>query len=396
MSKVKRLIMLNQMAGPLFCELAEGLSNEFPDGVVLHTGHPDAKNINNNASGNIQLITAPEYNRKSRLTRVLSWMWYLISTTKLILFTKKSDGFLLSSNPPILGTWFWLLNFFKKTPYIVLVYDIHPDVLVEMGVVQQNNIVVKIWNWLNKKVYRDAKSIVTLGKHMAKRLSTSNDLSLSKISIIHPWVDIDFIKPLAYKNNPLAKKFNPEGKHVVLYSGNMGISHDIDSMLGAAKLLRGRDDIVFLFIGGGDKYQTVVDYQKSHQLDNIAIYPYQEESDLPYTMTLASISLVALDGGAQELMIPSKVFYYMAAGSAVIGICSGENELKDIIGICDCGICIDPGNSDKLSSTIEKVLGDNTLLDKYQHNARLGAEKKYSKKSSIKYFVDLMIKVRML
>ena len=394
MSKVKRLIMLNQMAGPLFCELAEGLSNEFVDGVVLHTGHPDAKNIN--SSGNIQLITAPEYNRKSRLTRGLTWVRYLISTTKLILFSKKSDGFLLSSNPPILGIWFWLLNFFKKNPYMVLVYDIYPDVLIEISVVQQSNIIVKIWNWLNKKVYRDAKSIVTLGKHMAKRLSTSNDLSLSKISIVPPWVDTDFIKPLAYENNPLAKNFNPGGKHIVLYSGNMGVSHDIDTMLGAVKQLRKRDDILFLFIGGGDKYQAVVDYQKSHQLDNIAIYPYQEESDLPYTMALASISLVALDGGAQELMIPSKVFYYMAAGSAVIGICSGENELKDIIGICDCGICIDPGNSDKLSSAIKKVLSDNTLLDKYQHNARLGAEKRFAKKSSIKYFVDLMIKVRML
>ena len=389
MSKVKRLIMLNQMAGPLFCELAEGLSNEFVDGVVLHTGHPDAKNINNNSSGNIQLITAPEYNRKSRLTRGLTWVRYLISTTKLILFSKKSDGFLLSSNPPILGIWFWLLNFFKKNPYMVLVYDIYPDVLIEMSVVQQSNIIIKIWNWLNKKVYRDAKSIVTLGKHMAKRLSTSNDLSLSKISIIPPWVDTDFIKPLAYENNPLAKNFNPGGKHIVLYSGNMGVSHDIDTMLGAAKQLRKRDDILFLFIGGGDKYQAVVDYQKSHQLDNIAIYPYQEESDLPYTMALASISLVALDGGAQELMIPSKVFYYMAAGSAVIGICSGESELNDIINTCDCGVCMEPGDPQNLADKIEKLLQNPKELDAYRYNSRKLVIDTYGREIGIKRFISL-------
>ena len=387
MSKVKRLIMLNQMAGPLFCELAEGLSNEFVDGVVLHTGHPDAKNIN--SSGNIQLITAPEYNRKSRLTRGLTWVRYFISTTKLILFSKKSDGFLLSSNPPILGIWFWLLNFFKKNPYMVLVYDIYPDVLIEMSVVQQSNIIVKIWNWLNKKVYRDAKSIVTLGKHMAKRLSTSNDLSLSKISIIPPWVDTDFIKPLAYENNPLAKNFNPGGKHIVLYSGNMGVSHDIDTMLGAAKQLRKRDDILFLFIGGGDKYQAVVDYQKSHQLDNIAIYPYQEESDLPYTMALASISLVALDGGAQELMIPSKVFYYMAAGSAVIGICSGESELNDIINTCDCGVCMEPGDPQNLADKIEKLLQNPKELDAYRYNSRKLVIDTYGREIGIKRFISL-------
>ncbi len=389
MSKIKRLIMLNQMAGPLFCELAEGLSNEFPDGVVLHTGHSDAKNINNNASGNIQLIAAPEYNRKSRSTRALSWVWHLFSTTKLILLAKKDDGFLLSSNPPILGIWFWLLNFFKKNPYLILVYDIHPDVLIEMGVVRQSNIIIKVWNWLNKKVYRDAKSIITLGKHMAMRLVASNNLSLEKISVIPPWVDTEFIKPLTYENNPLAKKFNPEGKHVVLYSGNMGISHDIDTMLKAAKLLRGRNDILFLFIGGGDKYQTVVDYQKSNQLDNITVYPYQAESDLPYTMTLASISLVALDGGAQELMIPSKVFYYMAAGSVVIGICSGESELNDIINTCDCGVCMEPGDPQNLADKIEKLLQNPKELEVHRYNSRKLVIDTYGREIGIKRFISL-------
>ena len=70
MSEAKCLIMLNQMAGPLFCELAIGLSDKFWDAVVLHTGHPDAKNISS-ANPNICLMSAPIYNRKSKLTRVL-------------------------------------------------------------------------------------------------------------------------------------------------------------------------------------------------------------------------------------------------------------------------------------------------------------------------------------
>ena len=144
-----------------------------------------------------------------------------------------------------------------------------------------------------------------------------------------------------------------------------------------------------MFIGGGDKYQTVVDYQKSHQLDNIAIYPYQEESDLPYTMSLASISLVALDGGAQELMIPSKVFYYMAAGSAVIGICSGESELNDIINACDCGVCIEPGDPQNLADKIEKLLQNPKELDVYRYNSRKLVIDTYGREIGIKRFISL-------
>ena len=388
MIKVKRLIMLNQMAGPLFCELAEGLSSEFLDGIVLHTGHPDAKKINN-INGSIQLIKALEYNRKSKLTRVFSWIWYLFSTTSLILFARRGDGFLLSSNPPLLGIWFWMLNFFKNNQYFILVYDIYPDVLVDLREVHENNVVVKVWDWFNKKVYRDAKNVVTLGKKMAIKISVKNNLALRKINVIPPWVDTKLIQPLNYEKNPLVKKFNPEGRRVVLYSGNMGFSHDIDTMLEAAKLLKGRNDILFLFIGGGDKYQVVADYLLINQLDNIALYPYQEKLDLPYTMSLASISLVSLDSGAQELMIPSKVFYYMAAGSAVIGICSDKSELKDIINNCDCGVCIEPGNPKNLANNIEKLLQNSRDLDRYRYNSRKFVVDKFGKERGIKRFVSL-------
>ena len=41
-----RLIMLNQMAGPLFRELAEDLAPLYKDGCLLVTGHPDTLKMN--------------------------------------------------------------------------------------------------------------------------------------------------------------------------------------------------------------------------------------------------------------------------------------------------------------------------------------------------------------
>jgi glycosyltransferase involved in cell wall biosynthesis len=396
MSKIKRLIKLNQMAGPLFRELAVGLSSELENGCLLHTGHPDTLRMKDRLPNELELVGAPKYNRKSSLTRVFSWLRYLLSTTWLILFSKKTDGFLISSNPPFLGIWFWLLNYINKRPYIVLIYDIHPDVLVMMGVVSNKSLIVKAWNWINKKVYRDAKVVVTLGKHMANRLSRQNNINKAKLYVIPPWVDTDVIKPIAYDDNPLSRVFNPDGKHIVLYSGNMGISHDIDSMLEAAKDLQKCDDILFLFIGGGEKYQDVIDFQTRHQLSNMAVYPYQPESDLPHTMSLSSISIVALDRGAEELMVPSKLFHYMAAGSAVIGICQGENELKDIIKDSECGVCVEPGNVDELVVAIEQIIDYSEQSSSYKENARIVAVRKYSKSVGVSQFLKVINEVGML
>ena len=248
MSKIKRLIMLNQMAGPLFRELAEGIAPFFKDGCVLPTGHPDTLALKNVLPPIIKLISAPIYNRETKFKRLISWIRYLVFISQLILNSRKTDGFLLTSNPPLLGAWFWLLSRLRKRAFIVLVYDLHPDVFVMMNIFSKNNPIVKMWHWINKILYRDAKAIVTLGNHMAYKLSQQYSISYDKLHVIQPWVDTEVIKPISYVNNPLAKEFNIQAKNIVLYSGNMGISHDIDSILEAAKILNHRNDILFLLI----------------------------------------------------------------------------------------------------------------------------------------------------
>ena len=114
MSNKKRLIMLNQMAGPLFRELAEGLSPFFGDGCILFTGHPDTLKLKDMVTSKLIIQEAPIYDRSSIVKRVLSWIKYLFATTNLILNSKESDSFMIVSNPPILGGWFWLLNKFKN------------------------------------------------------------------------------------------------------------------------------------------------------------------------------------------------------------------------------------------------------------------------------------------
>ena len=84
----------------------------------------------------------------------------------------------------------------------------------------------------------------------------------------------------------------------------MGISHDIDSMLKAAKLLSDRKDIKFLFIGEGEKWQPAYDYVAAEGLTNVKVIPFQSEDRLPFTMALGDVSLVALDKGAEGLMVP--------------------------------------------------------------------------------------------
>ena len=390
MSDIKKLILLNQMAGPLFRELAEGLSDSYDDGCLLFTGHPDTLSLRNKVHQKLYIKSAPIYNRSSNVSRILSWIKYIISSSYLILKSKKTDAFMIVSNPPILGGWFWFLNKIKKRKYSVLVYDIYPDVLVAMDKIGKKNIIVKLWRRINYKVYRDANVVITIGHHMANRLFMQFPKDAKFPEVISPWSDTDKINPISYKNNYLSQEFNPDNKKVILYSGNMGASHDIESMLEAAKILKNNKDILFVFIGSGEKWQFANNFSKENNLSNVKVYPFQSENNLPYTMALATISLVALDVGAEELMVPSKVFYYLAAGSAVIGISKNENELKDIIENNQCGVNVEPKNPQKLANVIFSLVNNKEKLNFFQNNARMISVDKYSKKSGIEKFKQVL------
>ena len=390
MSDIKRLILLNQMAGPLYRELAEGLSDAYDEGCLLFTGHPDTVSLSNKEYQKLSIKSAPVYNRSSNINRIISWIKYTISTSYLILKSNKADAFMIVSNPPILAGWFWVLNKIKNRKYSVLVYDIYPDVLVVLNKIGKKNIIAKLWRWINYKVYRDASVVITIGHHMAKRLHRQFPKDAKFPEVIFPWSDTDKIKPISYQNNDLSQEFNPGNKKVVMYSGNMGASHDIESMLEAAKILKNNQEILFIFIGYGEKWQFANDFSKENNLSNVNIYPFQSEKNLPYTMALATISLVALDVGAEELMVPSKVFYYLAAGSAVIGISKNENELKDIIENNLCGVNVEPKNPQKLADVILSIANDKEKLNFFQQNARMISVEHYSKKSGIEKFKQVL------
>ena len=113
-------------------------------------------------------------------------------------------------------------------------------------------------------------------------------------------------------------------------------------------------------------------------------------------MALATISFVALDVGAEELMLPSKVFYYMAAGSAVVGICHGKNELCDIVEGNQCGCTVKPGEPAALARAVENLIDDPVQLKQFRTNARQASVEKYSKEIGVTKFISVMQRAGMV
>lgn len=385
------------MAGPLFRELALDLAEAFPLKSELYTGHSDTLKYINKFDM-LAITKAPRYDRKNKFTRILSWINYSFLAFFKIIFSPKGTLLLIVSNPPLLGPMVLFVSKFRRLPYIVLIYDMYPDTMISFRVLREGSVTVRVWRYINRQVWEGACAVYTIGDVMAEKLSGQFDVNktrLKYVGVIPPWADTEKIKPIDKSSNYLAQELDQIGYITVLYSGNMGISHDIDSMLRAAKLLRHRRDIKFLFIGEGEKWQPAYDFVEREELINVQVIPFQPEAMLPYSMALGDISLVSLDIGAEGIMVPSKMYYYMAAGSAVIGICQGRNDVTQSLSKGDSGLIVKPGNEQKLADSILDLADNQIKLQRFKNNARASCIAHFSRQSCVKKFKDSLLSINL-
>lgn len=384
------------MAGPLFRELAEYLAQKYPCDSILKTGHRDTLSIGS-SEDKLKIIAGPEYNRSSIKMRIASWLLYTLEIIPFMLKQRRGTCYFITTNPPFLGVALYINKLLLKAPYCVLVYDIHPQTLVQFGKLKSGSWLEKIWMRLNRLVYNNADAVFTLGPYMAKNLEKSFDVSrgsLGEVVQIPPWADVEKIKPLPADENPLRSEFGIGiDQAVVMYSGNMGISHDIETILEASLKMKEREDIVFLLIGEGEKWQSAVDFKEQHSLTNLKVYKFLPEEMLKFSLPLADLSIVALDSGAEGLMVPSKVFYYLAAGAAVLAVSSRSSELSEIVQEHSCGRVIPPKSPDQMVSAITEIFQNKEELSLLKSNSRIAAEKSFSRNKCCELFYESLQKI---
>lgn len=322
-----RLLILNQMAGPMTWELAEDLGKTLGP-VALLTGHPDT--LKKGATG-VTLFKASAYQRGGYGRRVLTWLLYCLEAFVWLWRWPASVPMLLFSNPPILCWLGYLMFKLRGQRYAVMVHDIYPDVLVGLGKLSKDHWLVRLWRVLNRRAYEHARVVMTLGEYMAANLDKQFDARRTpagRVEVVYPWVDTDVIKPMPKEQNWFAQKYGQIGKLTVMYSGNMGLGHDIETMLEAARQLRDWPAIHFMFIGAGPKWTLVENALRRGNLTNVTLLPWQPEEVLPYSLGTADITLVSLEGGISGLAIPSKAIYAIASGSILLTLACEESDLS--------------------------------------------------------------------
>ncbi|MCG9893271.1 MAG: EAL domain-containing protein [Thermosynechococcaceae cyanobacterium MS004] len=369
LARIVRLSILTQYYPPDFAatgQLIEELANYLVEQkmeVQVFTGQPSyafnaAKAPAHETKGQVRIQRSRITKTRKYLGRTIAGLLYSFrSVIHLLKSAHRGDVLLLTTEPPFLFVVGYIAHRLFKTPYICLIYDLYPDAVVEFGMASEGSWIVKLWNRINQSVWRRAESIIVLSETMKERVVNKAPTVAKKISIIHNWSDPERIKPIPKSENPFAAQHLLQDKFVVLYSGNMGRCHDLETIIDAAEELQ-NEPIHFVFIGAGPKRQPIMERVESLQLQNCLFLPYQDKEVLPFSLTACDLSLVSVGEGMEGVVAPSKFYSALACGRPIAAICEPHSYLRQLIADANCGAAFQPGDSKGLAAFIRHLAQD--------------------------------------
>lgn len=365
--------VLNQSQSPAFQRLLERLARRLGP-CLVYTGTPYG-----NAAG-LELRRGPAYDRRGLARRAASWAAFTIGAFFRTMRLPAGVPVLVATNPPVLPQVAWLASLLRRHPYAVLVWDLYPEHIVQMGWMGARHPLVRAWRWLNRMSFLRARAVITIGDRMARaiREQVGGETARLRLDVIPNWADVESIRPLPKEQNPFAVEHRQVGKITVMYSGNLGATHGADVVADVAIALRGHDRFSFLVVGGGIGRARLEKVVGQHGLANVRLLDYQPWQVLPLSLATADVALVSQAPGSEHLSVPSKTYSCLAAGSAILALTAEDSDLGRLVLEHDVGVVCPASDAAAIATELLDLVSSPERFREMRANARRVAEDHFS------------------
>jgi glycosyltransferase involved in cell wall biosynthesis len=340
----KNILFVNQSPNRMLNDIALVYQSEGWYTTLLCGELPPA------TDGFSEVVQGTVYNRHGIKNRLTTWYKF---TTETKAFAKSNVGkfnrIFLVSNPPSL---LYLTRLFKKlnrqAEIELLVYDLYPDILTTYAGEVISPFLFPL-RYLNRKRLSVASKVYTPSLSLSKAVGT---YFVGEVDTIYNWVDVTAYQPIDKKVNRFLRMNNIHESLTILYSGNLGKTHDIDTICEASLRLKS-DDKCFLFIGHGEGMRQLKTKVKNNQ--HFYFFGWQPEELFIHSIASGDVAIVSYLPGAEGYSIPSKLPYYFATGTPVIMIGNPDSELGRLITENKLGWCFKNGDAKALADLLNSL-----------------------------------------
>lgn len=324
------------------------------------------------------------------LGRIINLAFYFIfAFISGFTIKNKPQVVITQSDPPLICLIGLFFAKYYNAKFIYYIADIYPDVGIVTGKLK-NPIINFLLSKANQVAFKNADKIICLGDSMKKKI-VDKGVNEDKIEVVHNWADTKILHPIKKAENSFIKKNNLSNKFIVMYSGNIGLTQNLENVVKAAKELQENKDIIFAFIGEGASKENLVKTIKKENVTNIRFFPYQPKEELKYSLSAADIHLVPFHKGLKGVLVPCKIYGILACGKPFISWVEKETEIYDIAHKYKCGLIIPPDNIRNLIRAIKWAHKNQNRLQEMSQRGVDTATKYFDRSISTKKINEIIL-----
>ena len=322
-----------------------------------------------NGSGTIRVVKVRTATfSQSKAGKLLSYATFYAGALWRALWIPKPDVVLTLTAPPGLAWIGWLVQRIRGCRHVAWEMDVYPDVAIALD--------IPVAAWTSRVLdfpRRRANAVIALGPCMKARL-LQHRIPDDRIIVAENWADGQAILPLPFpEQRPLR----------ILYSGNLGLAHEVATIRAVMERLANSPDFLFIFSGGGLTRRELIEFCRQSGIGNVSFPGYARLQDLGASLAKCHVGLVTQKPATIGAVVPSKIYGLMAAGRPVLFIGPAAATPALLIQRFDCGWHFDCVDEDGVASLLMRLLDHPEEIQEKGRNGREAFIESYDKPAGV-------------
>ncbi len=369
-------------------DIAKELARE--SRVIVLSSSPHSATVPPSKPGEPEVIEIKSWwpEKSALVSRSLAAVLFAIQIFIAVMkHTREEDVLLCVTTPFTTPYTVALAARLRRAASALIIYDLYPDSLVMAGFLRPSSILAKLLRWTNNVMFGWMDSIVVIGRDMTVKLLEYPQMIAAKIRLIPNWATLAVHYREFDAGNPF--RMQCRGRFIAAMSGNAGFTHDPESVLEAARILKDNPDIHFLLSGEGVGWAKIKEMQAASPLPNVTLIERVPDAELESFLSAADIWIIPYRRNNTGVSVPSRIYNLLAVGRPVV-ICS-EPDAEAAILVREEGVgwVVPPENADAIAQAISSAASATAATMEKGRRATVVAAR-YTRQIALKAYRSLM------
>jgi colanic acid biosynthesis glycosyl transferase WcaI len=213
--------------------------------------------------------------------------------------------------------------------------------------------------------------------------------SEGRYALLENWANIDEL-PVFDVCNDWSRRLGLDRTRNVIYSGTLGMKHDLRIFRTMAAAFRRLSDVRIVVVSSGQAADQVRQEAATDRLSNLIVLPFQPNLDVAKVLASATVLVASLDPSAGSFCVPSKVLSYLCAGRPIVVALDNRNPVAHMVQMAGAGVVVPPGDTAAFVAAVASALRNTDLSIQQGRAARAYAERLFDLDAVAAKFIQIL------